>query len=147
MKGKKRIGEMLSELQCENFCTPNCFGCYGDGKIDITCSIVRDNFEKEFLKYYQPKIPEGSVVLSREEWERTDNYISNLRCLIDNLNDDLREAAKETAKEIFEKVLSYIGSNQKFCIVDNDNQTLIDCDKLWEFVGILAKQFDVEIKE
>ena len=50
---------------------------------------------EELVKQGYHKIPEGSVPLTMEEYDRTDNYISNLRCLIDNLNDDLREARKE----------------------------------------------------
>ena len=46
----------------------------------------------------------------------------------------------DTAKEIFEKLLGYIGSQQQFCIVDEEHKTLIDCDKLFDFVGNLAKE-------
>lgn len=56
------------------------------------------------------------------------------------------KARKETAEKIFHKLFSYIGSQQQFCIVDEDHKTLIDCDKLFEFVGNLAKQFGVDLK-
>lgn len=46
----------------------------------------------------------------------------------------------DTAREIFEKLLGYIGSQQQFCIVEEEHKTLIDCDKLFDFVGKLAEE-------
>jgi hypothetical protein len=54
---------------------------------------------------------------------------------------------KKTAKEIFEKLLGYMGSNQKFCIVDDEHKTLIDCDKLFEFVGRLGEEYGVKLED
>jgi hypothetical protein len=54
----------------------------------------------------------------------------------------------DTAREIFEKLLCYIGSQQQFCIVDEEHKTLIDCDKLFDFVGNLAKEeYGVDLGE
>ena len=54
----------------------------------------------------------------------------------------------DTAREIFEKVLGYIGSQQQFCIVDKGHKALIDCDKLFDFVGNLAKEkYGVDLGE
>lgn len=54
----------------------------------------------------------------------------------------------DTAIEIFEKLLGYIGSNQQFWIVDEEHKTLIDCDKLFDFVGNLAKEkYGVDLGE
>ena len=58
----------------------------------------------------------------------------------------IEQAVKDTAKEIFEKLLGYIGSQQQFCIVDEEHKTLIDCDKLFDFVGKLAKEKGVEVE-
>lgn len=63
-----------------------------------------------------------------------------------NLNNLYQQAVKETAKEIFEKLLGYMGSQQQFCIVDEEHKTLIDCDKLFDFVGNLAKEKGVEVE-
>lgn len=132
---------------CEHWCDTN----------NLCCSYNKKEAEALYNAGYR-KIPEGWVVLTseqysnylilqtNEEWlknKATELQADNER-LYKNLGKFKESVRKETAKEIFEKVLSYIGSNQKFCIVDNDNQTLIDCDKLWEFVGILAKQYGVE---
>ena len=58
-----------------------------------------------------------------------------------------QQAVKDTAKEIFENLLGYIGSQQQFCIVDEEHKTLIDCDKLFDFVGNLAKErYGVEVE-
>ena len=137
MDKQKQIEEMAKVIHHTEF-------------VDIS-GYEEEKIAEELLKHYQPKLPENAVVLTRKDREEFNElYRSALQraekweklCGI-----KIKEARKETAKEIFEKVLSYIGSNQKFCIVDNDNQTLIDCDKLWEFVGILAKQFGVEVEE
>lgn len=66
---KKQIKELLHKLQQDEFCPKGCYGCYGDGKIDITCNIVVDNFEKELLKHYR-KISENEVVISKEEKQK-----------------------------------------------------------------------------
>lgn len=57
-----------------------------------------------------------------------------------------KQAVKDTTKEIFEKLLNYIGSQQQFCIVNDGHKTLIDCDKLFEFVGKLAQEKGVEVE-
>ncbi len=123
--------------------------------------------EKEMIdkeinnKSQAPKNYDNCVCLTKEEYsdylmiyennkylkEKCENLQADNERLYKNLAKFKDFVRKETAKEIFEKVFSYMGGNQKFCIVDNDNQTLIDCDKLWEFVDALAKQFGVEIKE
>lgn len=54
---------------------------------------------------------------------------------------------KYIAKEIFEKLLGYMGSNQKFCIVDDEHKTLIDCDKLFEFVGKLCEEHGIKLED
>ena len=59
----------------------------------------------------------------------------------------VEKAVKDTAKEIIEKFLGYMGSQQQFCIVDEEHKTLIDCDKLFDFVGQLAREKGVEIEK
>lgn len=94
MTEKEMIGKLLDNLQKEMFCTKGCFGCCGDGKIDITCDTVISNFKNELLKHFQPKIPEGAVVLPREEYNAWVNYY----------NDVGQQIRKETAREILGKV-------------------------------------------
>lgn len=47
---KKIITELLEKLQQGELCTPNCYGCCGDGKIDITCPTVVKKFVSELSK-------------------------------------------------------------------------------------------------
>lgn len=54
---------------------------------------------------------------------------------------------KETVKKIIEELLGYIGSNQKFCVVDDERFELIRSDKLFDFVGDLAKKYGVNLEE
>ena len=58
-----------------------------------------------------------------------------------------QEERKETAEKFYDKVMSFIGSNQKFWIVDEEHITIIQVDKLFDFVMETAKQLGVEIKE
>ena len=69
MKAKEIIEELLNKLQKGEYCQKDCYGCCGNDKIDITCKTVVDNFQKELLKHYQLKLPEDSVVLSKEEYD------------------------------------------------------------------------------
>lgn len=55
---KNKIKDLLYKLAYSEYCADDCYGCCGDGKLDITCDIVVEKFEKELLKYYQPKFAE-----------------------------------------------------------------------------------------
>ena len=108
---------------------------------------------KELSKHYQPKIPEGSVVLSKEEYEelekgiKTHNYTAMFNACQEARILELEkrlciiayEARKETAREIFQKLF-------KEHDVFNDNDVII----AWQVKEILydiAKQFGVEVEE
>lgn len=58
----------------------------------------------------------------------------------------IEETAKETARAIFQEMLSFIGSRQKFCIVDDEHKTLIDVDELWTKFAELSKKCDIEME-
>ena len=93
------------------------------------------------------------VVLTREEYEERENKINEqcqtrtVKAYTDFLKVERYKARKETAREIIVEMFSYMGSQQQFCIVDDGNKTLIDCDNLFDFVGKLAKQYEVEVEE
>lgn len=67
----KQIEEMKKHIN-------NAFDlCYKTGESDITKAIA-----EELIKYYQPKLPEGSVVISKEENEARENAIDSLQVAI-----------------------------------------------------------------
>lgn len=90
----------------------------------------------ELQKLGYEKIPKGAYI--RYRWQDKRIYKRIKRLL---------KSRKQTQRDIFEKLFSYIGSQQQFCIVNDNYKTLIDCDKLFEFVGNLAKQYGVEVEE
>ena len=94
--------------------------------VDIK-GIARELYEKGYRK-----LPEGSVVLSREE-------ICELKY---QSEEDFSKAydlgSKETAEKIFKMLISKLDSNQFL----SGKRIIMEVD-----VENLAKQFDVEIKE
>ena len=93
------------------------------------------------------------VVLTREEYETLKNESAEIAKdyqemarFYDEKCEELEQARNETAREIIVEMFSYMGSQQQFCIVDDGNKTLIDCDNLFDFVGKLAKQYEVEVE-
>ena len=67
------------------------------------------SFSEHLVNLGWIKPDETAVVLSMEEKDKTDKYITDLSSMIDNLRDDLKQARKETAREIFAE-LFYIAS-------------------------------------
>lgn len=124
MTDKEMIEEMAKRLAswCEygNFCYTNVVGL---GELE---------FAKELLKYYQPKIPEGSVVISREEKQAYESLAkffiydkpikSRVYEFIKKIKDQVR---KETAREILQ---------------DFDNHGVYSKD----YTDFMRKQFGVE---
>ncbi len=54
---------------------------------------------------------------------------------------------KATANEIIEKLLGYLGSNQKFVIVNDNRTTWVDCEKLFAYIEETAKEYGLEVVE
>ena len=57
------------------------------------------------------------------------------------------EIQTETAKEILFDLFGYVGSAQQFVITNDGNKTLIDCDKLFDYMGKVANKYGVEVEE
>lgn len=147
MKDKeKQIEEMTKDKQWQRrdkYCLriQKALQYKGTGDNEDVPSILVD-FENEIRKEMLPK---DSVVLSKEEYAHL--LKSNINDVSEYIADELNEASKETAEKFYDKVMSFIGSNQKFWIVDGEHITIIQVDKLFDFVMETAKQLGVEIKE
>ena len=139
--------------------------------VDIS-RYEEETIAKELLKHYQPKLPEDSVVLTREEFdelglvvETVQEYesdekgqpllvkerkiVKKLRTdFTELLNQEIRELQlAQERKETAEKILDQI----KFLVEERNGADLedlsVDGTILEEILVELAKQFGVEIKE
>ena len=66
---------------------------------------------KELLEYYQPKLPEDSVVLPKSEYQRLQNLLTKRQNVIDSYKkciDKRNSAIKQACKEIVEKYFNSI---------------------------------------
>ena len=127
--------------------------CYKTGESDITKAIA-----EELIKYYQPKIPEGSMVLSKKEfealksketlksWIYQDGFdaakelyaeaLARMRDDVINIKEELKEARKETAREIFKGGRAYAEEYKDFLGVG-----------FGMFMSWIATHFGVELEE
>ena len=116
---------------------------------DCTWCKVIEKYEKK-IKALQDKNAELLATAETEE-----SHKRNLQTYIDNheeiwkRNTEIAEevARKETAKEITQELLGYIGTNQKFCIVDDNRKNLIYTDGLLGVVVKIAKRHGVEVEQ
>lgn len=72
MDEKKQIEEMAELIVKSKQCRGDCNKCKYIDDIATVCTSKR--VAEEILKRYQPKIPEGAVVLTREEHEELKRY-------------------------------------------------------------------------
>ena len=83
---------------------------------------------QKLIEHYQPKLPEDSVVLSREEYEKLKyTWITD--------SDAYKKGCKEMTEKIFKMLISKLDSNQFL----SGKRIIMEVD-----VENLAKQFDVE---
>jgi hypothetical protein len=126
-QSKRGIGELTMDEKIEEMAKVCCFD-------DTTCV--------ECFKQYEKFVWKSNI--KEEDRGKHCQVYDNAKRLY---NAGYRKES-DTAREIFEKFLGYIGSQQQFCIVDEEHKTLIDCDKLFDFVGNLAKEeYGVDLGE
>ena len=96
---------MSKEKQIEEMREHICIGCSGKpcGEYCDKCKFVAE----ELLKHYQLKLPEDSVVLTKEELE---NMVNMANVQIKCIADIAINARKETAEKILEQS-RYYGDN------------------------------------
>lgn len=90
---------------------------------------------QKLVEHYQPKLPEDSVVLSREEYEKL-KTLEEGHITCEDMLEFVEKARKETADKIFNDIF-------KLEVYDDGwNKTYYK-----DHIEKLAKQFGVEIKE
>ena len=140
-------GSLITSTKCYNCIHfPLCFAQKGGANLELA--------SENDCCYYQSKLPENSVVLSREEYEKLKQYeekVENGACFTqkewlelcdeeykretENLSKVRQLERKETAREILNE------------LIDSSNKiTFFDC-RMALGLDKLAKQFGLEIKE
>ena len=147
---EKKMLSALKELRRE-------FAVVVEGKVvEFTIQDILDLIERQKAEIKRMKIWLKTLQADMKlEVGIRDRENAELQKQVDDLTKKCSEiywfkqyekAEKDTAKEIFEKLLGFMGSKQKFVIVNDDHKTLIDCDELFGFVGRLAKEKGVEVE-
>ena len=131
-------GSLITSTKCYNCIHfPLCFAQKGAANLEF---ISENN-----CCYYQSKLPEDSVVLSKEEQER---ILTATEKRIEGLKKQISQTRKETAEKFYDKV------HENICVfqLENKSQEFTDgyAQAIADICGRLdqvAKQFGVEIKE
>ena len=128
--------------------------------IENTQPFYVETIALQVYKKYQPKLPEDSVVLSREEYERLLACEHNLNvgresyrrmeerayATIEDLKNELKQSRKETAEKFYKKVRKLL---KKVDIIVDGDEGLVGYEESAVDKGLteIAKQLNVEIKE
>lgn len=92
------------------------------------------------VEHYQPKLPEDSVVLSREEYERiTKELVTEQRAM-----EIAKEYFEKMRKETAEKILNDLVKNCQYTF-SIDGKPIVELDG--DFVLNAAKSYGIKIKE
>ena len=124
---EKQIKEMVKEIG-------NTWLVDLEGNTKDVCEVLDEvdinNIARELYDKNYRKLPEDSVVLSREEYEKLKyTWITD--------SDAYKKGCKEMAEKIFKMLISELESNQFL----SGKRIIMEVD-----VENLAKQFDVEIE-
>lgn len=135
MADREMIEQMKNDI-C-NACKPRVAKCKSNFPCAM-CGIVAT----ELVEKYQPKIPEDSVVLTREEFDEFRKDQAEVKFLKKQITEQVR---KETAREILNELNRIVNKNAiKVCC---GFIYMIDCGDIALCLTELAKQYGVEIKE
>ena len=139
-------GSLITSTKCYNCIHfPLCFEQKGAANLEFT----REND----CCYYQPRLPENSVVLSREEYEMFVNQYKNLEIKYSNLCDNYRlckdanetlkqnviTTRKKTVKEILQEIRGYYPIDKEHC---NDGELFI-----LNLCEDIASRYGVEVEK
>ena len=133
-------GSLITSTKCYNCIHfPLCFAQKGGANLELA--------SENDCCYYQSKLPEDSVVLSREEYEKVDKEIINKNTYdtiwkagYNAYEKTIGECVAEARKETTEKILRDLYSEATSNVSETVELTTFQIEQL-------AKQFGVEIKE
>ena len=141
-----------------------------NAKIDNKCAINLKEFIDSLYKAGYRKLPEEAVIMTKKEFKELTEEINfwhkvnetaliltkeecDHKIILDEdhferaLNYERENARKETAKKIIEKILGYLGSNQKFIIADEKDCVWVDYEKLFDYLKKIAEENEIEVEE
>ena len=117
--------------------------------VDIS-GYEEEKISEELLKHYQPKLPEDSVVLSREEKQEYENLVKLLiydKPIKSRVYEVIKDIKERERKETAEKILDQI----KFLVEERNGADIedlsVDGTILEEILNELAKQYGVEVEK
>lgn len=142
MDKQKQIEKSKSCYSCNHYyACEDCYKAFTRSKDYFKKHIAHNREIAMRCKYYQPKIPEGAVVLTQEEYEdlkiaKDFNYgyhngESNMTSYYENIR--LPEARKETAEKFADKLLC------KY--IDFGNYDEISVGSVREDIDEICKEF------
>ena len=126
MTKQEQIEEMISTLAASN-------NPFVDVPMDIMPQVAKALYNAGYRK-----IPEDSVVLSREEWKQIKNSLYYSK---EELEKKLQRERKETAKEILRDLLDLHNSVQ-----DINQKTDFYCS-IEQFIAEIEIKYDIEVEE
>lgn len=125
-------GSLITSTKCYNCIHfPLCFAQKGGANLELA--------SENDCCYYQSKLPEDSVVLSRKEYNEIkmyQSYIPEMKKAFDKVRN---AAIKETAREILREIRGYYPVDLEHC--DKGEAFIL------ELCYELANKYGVEIKE
>ena len=126
MTKQEQIEEMISTLAASN-------NPFVDVPMDIMPQVAKALYNAGYRK-----LPEDSVVLSREEWKQIKNSLYYSK---EELEKKLQRERKETAKEILRDLLDLHNSVQ-----DINQKTDFYCS-IEQFIAEIEIKYDIEVEE
>ena len=124
-------GSLITSTKCYNCIHfPLCFAQKGGANLEIA--------SENDCCYYLSKLPENSVVLSREEYiDLSRNYVG----------EQVAQTRKETSEKDFNAIIKALETKKASIITHYGIKESVGADVAIRTVKDLAKQFCVEIKE
>lgn len=124
----------------------DCEKCIHD-KVCYDCLMTDKCWGKDNnCEHYQPKLPEDSIVISREEKQEYENLVKLLiydkpikSRVYEFIKDTKEQSRKETAEKIFQRLFE---EHSAF-----SNTDIVVIWQVKEVLSDIAKEFGVEIKE
>lgn len=135
----KQIEEICPELNCKKDCKyygkSNCYRCNHKDICQLrTFSYCEEKAKEHGCEYYQQEIPEDSVVLSKEEWDRLmgDTYTSK------EVDEIVTYKERVKAREVAQNILTRLA--------DDFDVAGMDVEYPLHRVKIYAKEYGVEVE-
>ena len=97
----------LREIEIEKLACAVCKAVYNNGECGSCQHLLKSKvIARKLFDNGVRKIPDGAVVISKDELEELRNDLINTECNLNHVTLQLEDERKETAREIFSKLLN-----------------------------------------